>query len=26
MLARDAGVHDAFLAMAPRIVATPGHP
>lgn len=26
MLARDAGIHDAFLAMAPRIVAAPGHP
>ena len=26
LLARDAGINDAFLAMAPRIVAAPGHP
>ncbi|HTV40258.1 MAG TPA: biopolymer transporter ExbD [Candidatus Sulfotelmatobacter sp.] len=26
LLGRDAGIKDAFLAMAPRIVAAPGHP
>ena len=26
LLGRDAGIQDAFLAMAPRIVAAPGHP